>query len=200
MINLSLVRDIRRAASNHRYEVMDSGEILFTDAKVRAGGVFETCLNHGVWEPSPNLLPKLGRNFIWDVAFGAVAKATNWYMAPFATNTAPTDSLTAANFAATQTEFTNYTQTSRALWTPGAAVDGVVTNTATPVSITIGSGAQVDMYGLALLSAAAKSATTGVLAACTLFKAADGITPKPRMGLVEGDDLGLRYTNTLTSA
>lgn len=200
MISQAVTRDIRRALANRRFEIDEKGGgILFQDAKLYAGGVFEHSLNQGPWELAPNLMPKQGRNAMLDIALGAVAKQANWYMAPFATNTAPADTLTAANFASVQTEFTNYAGSSRALWTPAAAVDGVTTNTATPVSITIGNGVQVNMYGLGLISSSAKSATTGLLGACALFMAADNVTPRPRLGLVEGDDLGLRYTITLTS-
>lgn len=197
MISQALVRDIRKAVRRNRYE-MTPGGVLFPDAKVQCGGIFEHNLNGGPWKADPNLLPTQGRNAMLDIALGGVAKQSNWYMPPFAANVDPTNSLTAANFAATQTEFTNYTEGARALWTPAAASSGVITNAATLVQITIGAGSQFDMYGLALISASAKSATTGVLAACTLFKDGDG-DPDPRLGLHTGDVLGLRYTITLTS-
>jgi hypothetical protein len=198
MIAPKVARELRRAIANHRYEETPIG-ILFPQAKVYAGGLFETRLNGGPWWAHPNLLPTQGLNALLDIALGAVSKETNWYIAPFNANVAPTSTLTAANFTSTQTEFTNYTEATRALWTPASASSGSVNNTASPVSITIGSGAQNDIYGLALISASAKSATTGKLAACTLLKDSDG-DPKPRLDLVEGDELGLRYSISLTSS
>ena len=193
MISEALVRELRKTVRLHRYEETGSG-FFFPEAKLNiGGGVFEHRLNDGPWVVDPNLLPTQGRNMLLDIALGDQDKETAWYMAPFATNTAPTSNLTAANFTATQTEFTNYDEATRALWTPDAAANGVKSNAGTPVSITIGNGAQTAMYGLGLLSASAKSATTGLLAACTLFANA-------RTGLQDGDILGLRYTITLTSS
>ena len=202
MINPKVVAEIRRAVARKQYEIADAGRLYLTAAKAFAGGVFEHSLNGGPWELAPNLLPTQGRNFILDVALGALAKQAAWYMAPFATNTAPIAGLTAANFAATQGEFKNYTAATRALWTPDASANGVQANTTTGITITIDDGTtfnQFDMYGLGLISSSAKGATTGFLAACALFLDGDG-DPRPRMGLVETDVLGLRYTITLTSS
>ncbi len=201
MVNSKLVGELRRAIANKRYEKSEGG-ILFSGSKLTIGGVFETQLNDGPWVPSPNILPTEGLNALLDITLGAVAKQTNWYMAPFAENVEPTNALTAANFAATQTEFKNYSESARALWTPATAAGGVITNAATSVTITIANGGtfnQFDMYGLALISASAKGATSGKLAACTFFKDGDG-DPAPRLNLVYLDVLGLRYSVTLTSA
>lgn len=197
MLNTKLMSELRRAVADHAYDVTEDGGLWLPGAKslITCGGVFEHRLNDGPWHADPNLLPTEGLNAILDIALGAATKQTNWYMAPFATNTAPSSSLTAANFTATQTEFVNYTGT-RALWTPAAAAAGVVTNAATPVSITVGAATgsvNTSIYGLGLISASAQSATTGKLAACALFASA-------RTGLVVGDLLGLRYTITLTSS
>lgn len=194
MINPKLVRELQRAIANKRYEETPSG-ILFPTLNVHAGGLFETSLNGQPWEPGLNMVPTLGLNNCLNAFLGGSGfnPEDAWYFAPFATNTAPTLSLTAANFTATQTEFTNYAEGARQLWTPAAAVGGVITNAATQVTITIGSGGQTAIYGLALLSASAKSATTGVLAACALLASA-------RTGLQVGDILGERYSLTLANA
>lgn len=197
MISNTLVRELRRSIARHKYEFDDQGGLYLPEAKstITAGGIFGTSLNDGAWQPAPNLLPTQGRNSILDIALGNVAKETNWYFAPFATNTAPTSALTAANFDATQTEFDNYDEVTRALWTPDAASNGVKSNVGTPVSITIGSATgptNVNIYGLALISSSTKSGTGGRLAACALLPAA-------RENLQDNDILGLRYTITLTS-
>jgi len=194
MMNPKLVRELRKAVERNRYEITEDG-VLFPDSKIAGGGIFETSLNGGRWEPGLNMLPMLGRNNALNAFLGGSAFSPEdaWYFAPFATNTAPTDSLTAANFTATQTEFTNYDEVTRALWTNAAAAAGVISNAATSVTITVAGGAQTAIYGLALISASAKSATTGVLAACALLATA-------RTGLVDGDVLGLRYSVTLSNA
>ena len=197
MISNAVARELRRAIEHNRYEE-SAGGILFPDSGIHVGGLFETALNDGGWEPGVNLLPTQGLNNCLNAFLGGSAfnPEDAWYFAPFATNTAPGLGLTAANFTATQTEFTNYDETTRALWTPAAAAAGVITNAATAVSITVGSATgstNTSIYGLALLSASAKSATTGVLAACALLATA-------RTGLQDGDILGLRYSITLTNA
>lgn len=201
MISKVLERELRRALANHKYEITPQGVFLpRAKTEILIGGVFEHRLNDGPWEVDPNLLPTEGRNNLLDIALGATAKNAIVVMAPFATNTAPTDALTAANFDSTQTEFTNYTETSRRTWTPAAAASGVVTNAASPVSITIGSATgptNENIYGLALIAGASgvsvKEATSGKLIACALFARA-------RENLQETDVLGLRYTITLTSS
>lgn len=201
MVNSRIVKELRRAVANKRYEESEGG-ILFNQSNLVIGGVFETKLNDGPWIPSPNILPTEGLNAFLDITLGAVAKQTNWYLAPFAENVEPTSALTAANFNSTQTEFRNYAEATRALWTPATAAGGVITNAATPVSITIANGGtfdQFDMYGLALISASAKAATSGKLAACTFFKDSEG-NDAPRLNLMYQDVLGLRYVVTLTSA
>ena len=197
MISNTLLRELRKAIASNRYDVTPDG-LWLPGAKslIQAGGIFETNLNDSGWVIDPNLLPTQGRNALLDIALGSVSKETNWYFAPFATATAPTNSLTAANFAATQTEFTNYDEAARVLWTPGAAANGVISNSATPVSITIGAltgTVNTSIHGLALISASPKGSTNGKLAACTLFATA-------RLGLQDDDILGLRYTITLTSS
>jgi hypothetical protein len=201
MISKTLERELRRALENNKYEITAQG-IFLPQAKseIVAGGVFEHCLNGGPWTADPNLLPTEGRNAMLDIALGATTKLAGFYIVPFATNTAPTDALTAANYDSTQTEFDNYVESSRRTWTPAAAASGVVTNAATPVSITIDDATgptNVNIYGLGLIGGAAgtatKHATSGKLIACTLFT-------NPRLNLQETDILGLRYTITLTSS
>ena len=191
MISSKLVRELRRAIERNKFE-FDGGDVVFSGAKLRGGGVFETNLNNQGWELGPNMLPEQSRNLVLDIAYGAVAKVAAWYIAPFADNVAITDDLTAANFADTQTEFTNYTQPARQVWTPAAAVDGVVTNAAAAASITIGATSQLNIYGLAMLSASPKLSENGSIGAATLL-------PNPRLGLVTADILGLRYMITLLS-
>ena len=189
MISEAVVRALRRDIERNRYEETGNG-LFFPQQKLHIGGLFETSLNDGNWEPGLNLLPTQGLNNCLGAFLGGSTfnPEDAWYFAPFATNTAPTLGLTAANFTSTQTEFTNYTETSRRTWTPDAAAGGVISNAGTAITMTVGSAtgdANTSIYGLALLSASPKGSTAGVLAACALLAT-------PRLGLQEGDILGLR--------
>lgn len=90
---------------------------------------------------------------------------SSFYLAPFAANVTPPANLTAATFPAALTEFTNYTEANRPAWvTDGDATpdNPFLTNAASPALITIGSGPQLVLWGVALVSVAAKGATGGV--------------------------------------
>jgi hypothetical protein len=195
MISSAVVKELRRAIKRNRYEMSPEGIVVPDLGTV--GGLFETALNGGAWEPGVNLVPTQGLNNCASAFLGGSAfnPEDAWYFAPFATNTAPVLTLTAANFNSTQTEFTNYSG-ARALWTPDPPGSGVIANVGTPVSITVGAATgttNTSIYGLGLLSASAKGATTGILAACALLAS-------PRLSLQEGDILGLRYSLTLANA
>lgn len=93
---------------------------------------------------------------------------SSFFIAPFSGNVAPAANLTAADFAAVQSEFTNYTEANRVPWvTDGAATPTSVflTNAAAPALFTIGGGAGGVIWGAGLLSAQGKSSTSGVLMA-----------------------------------
>lgn len=197
--NQALSRDLRKALSNRKFEVSDAG-VLFPGARIVAAGIFETFLNDGPWEPIYNILPYQGLNMLLDVALGASSKETGWWFAGFATATDPSSSTTAANFNTQLTEFTNYSG-GRLQWTPAAAVDGVITNAATPVTLTVGNATgltNTSLHGWGLLSNGTKLSTSGKCAAAARLKDSNG-DPKPKLLLSEGDVIGARYTLTLTS-
>ena len=111
-------------------------------------------------------------------------------MALFEGNVTPGASLTAATFTATTTECTAYDEAARVAFNEGAAAAGVIDNAANRALFTM--NATKTVYGGALLSASAKSATTGTLLAAARFA-----TPR---NVVDDDELSCRYTLTLTSA
>lgn len=191
-MNTRHAEEFLRAIRNHKYEIAQNG-LFFPAAKVILGGHFEHSLNKGPWIVEPNIVPTEGMNYLLETGLRAGTAASNWYIAPFAANVTPGLTLTAATFTSTTTEFTSYSESTRQAWTPAAAASSIITNTASPATVTINSGGQTSMYGAGLLSASAKSATTGYLAAAVKFATA-------RTGLANGDTMGLKYTITASSS
>lgn len=183
--------ELGRALRSFRFERTDDGRCYFPKAKIFVGGSFRHSVNGLDVRIDPNLVVAEGIDDILNVYFHGSAQRTAFYIAPFSGNVDPTDGLTAATFTATQTEFTNYTQSTRVVWNEAASASQSVSNTANPALFTIGSGGGT-IWGVGLMTASVKSATTGVLVACTKFSAA-------RSDLLEADKLSIEYTITGTS-
>lgn len=198
-MNGRILSEFQRAFRNGHVEEHASG-LFFPKQKAILGGLF--AFNHckgewedGGWDESPNLIVSQGRVYEQGATLLGVAGQSNWYIAPFATNTTPADSLTAATFSSVQTEFTNYIETTRQPWVRNAAgsVAGTVSNSDAPAVITIDTGGQTAVYGGALISVSGKGGTSGILYACAL-------ATKSKTGLDAGDTLGFKYTIALTSS
>lgn len=187
--------EILRALAGQKYEPTEAGGIL-----LRAGinaipmGVFD--VEHrregellGRFAGS-NVIPLEGLNHILSTVVAGGSQVLTWYMALFEGNVTPGASLTAATFTATTTECTAYDETTRVAFQEGSAAGGVIDNAANRALFTM--NATKTVYGGALLSASAKSATTGTLLAAARFA-----TPR---NVVDDDELSVRYTLTLTSA
>lgn len=184
------VRDIKRAMANHKYEMSPQGMYL-TEGRVFIGGHFGTSINGSpiVWDK--NLVVNEGLNHVLDVVLHNQSQLATWYIAPFAGNVTPAASWTAANFTANSTEFTNYDESTRVEWVEGSVASQSVDNTASKARFTIGAGGGT-IYGAGLLSASAKSATSGKLFAATRFSTS--------RVLLEDDLLDLAYTVSMTSS
>lgn len=188
----SLQRDLGRALRSGRYERTDDGRILLASAGMCIGGAFSDALNVEPLRLLQNTVVAQGINALLDAFFRQQTAPTGFYIAPFSGNVAPDGAtLTAANFTATQTEFTDYDETTRVEWTPAAAASSAIGNTASPADFTINK-ADSTIWGWALLTASAKSATTGVLVAAAKDDAA-------RSALRVGDVLHATYQITGTS-
>ena len=190
----ALQRDLRRALRDHQYDRCEDGRLYVPKAKVFIGGVFDVEVNGRERELAPNLLATAGMIDILFVYFNQGSQRTAFYLAPFSGNVDPAATLTAANFAATQTEFVNYAEGARPAWTPpaGAPATPSIDNTASPGVITCNADTQT-VWGMALIgSASAKQATTGVLTACTKFASAKALN--------NTDTLSSKYTFSATDA
>lgn len=107
------------------------------------------------------LYPAEGRNHMLGVTIHAEAAAPTWYIALFEGNYTPQDDDTAANFASRATECTAYDESTRVEFKETAPSGGASNNTADMALFTMNSTKTI--YGFAILSAAAKGATTGKL-------------------------------------
>jgi hypothetical protein len=180
-----------RRLRNGQYEVTDSGAILVPAMKLQFAGHFETQVGNGAWEIHPNIVTNEGILHILDVALDQGSANSAFYIAPFSGNVTPAATWTAANFTSNSTEFTNYDETTRVAWTNDAAASNAIGNTTTPATFTIGTGGGT-IRGAGLLSASAKSATTGKLVAAARFSA--------DKAMAEDEELRVKYTLTGTSS
>lgn len=117
---------------------------------------------------------------------------TNRYIGLFSGAYVPVPEDTAATFPGDATEFTGYSETTRQLWDLSAIVGsptGPLTNVDNKAEFTISSDATIT--GVFLTSAAAKSATTGVLLSAIEFDT-------PRNVLI-GDILIVTYILNISS-
>jgi hypothetical protein len=189
--------EIRRNLMNNAYELADDGRILVPSMGAFIGGVFTTSINGQDVRTHPNLFVTEGRNHVLSVVCKGAAQVTTWRIAPFEGNVTPDATWTAATFKDTATEFTSYDETTRREWVEGTVSGGAVSNTGDRAIFTISSGVtNKDLYGAALISASAKSATTGTLLAAGLFTSND--EPSPRR-VNAADEFGIGYDLSLLS-
>lgn len=170
--NPVLKNELRRALRSFRYERTENG-VFFPASRFLFGGVFTCRVDDGPLMVGHNAIALQFVDLMLNVTLGNASAPSAWYIAPFTGSTTPTTALTAATFTSTQTEYTAYTQAARQTWTSnGASTAESMTNTTAPASFTIGAGGAT-ITGAGMLSASAKSATTGTLAAAGLFSAAN---------------------------
>jgi hypothetical protein len=186
--------DAARAIANHKYEKTEDGQIYLPSARAFIGGVFRHAhapagQDFGPWVVDPNRIVNEGLDYILGAALGGQSQVSQFYLAPFSGNVTPGASWTGANFAAQSTEFQAYTATNRLPWnTPGAASAQSLGNTAALADSTLvfNSGGPYNLYGVGLVQASGKGATTGKLIAATRFA-------NPRLNMAGGDKLALEY-------
>jgi hypothetical protein len=114
-----------------------------------------------------NEVPIEGLNHMLSTEFKGVAQVASWYLAPFEGNYTPNSADTAAAFPVATVECTAYAAATRVLWVPGSVAGGALDSSASPAIFDMTGDRTV--YGVALLSAAAKGATTGVLSSIARF-------------------------------
>lgn len=185
-------KELGRFWRNNKWERTDDGGILVGFARI--SGVYECEAPDGFGiQTSNNLLTTEGCNYLLSVGVAGGTQYSTFYIAPFGGNVAVADTLSAANFATTQTELTNshYSETTRVAFVESIPTAKSTNNTASPATITAAT-TSVNVYGLGLLSTSTKSATTGILLSAVNY------SPVRSLAAV-GDTLGIKYTLTLSN-
>lgn len=192
-------RSIVQAIRANKFETDESGAIHLRDGSglFITGAMKVRDYQEGGVSIEPNLVVNQGLNHFLNAALppgGGYTPITQWYIAPFSGNYTPTAALTAANFAATATEFTAYVSATRMSLTIATASTAQTTgNTGAEALVTMSAGGPYNIYGAAIISVATKSAITGTLLAAVRFAS-------PRLNLAAGDKLGLEYVVTAGDA
>jgi hypothetical protein len=182
-------QDLSDQLARGRFEATEDG-LYLPDSKIIARGQF--CYNKR-GEPveySDNLLVDQGLNSLLGVALGNVTQISSWYIAIFSGDVTVLASWTAANFTSGATEITAYDETTRVAWTPTAAAGGIISSYTAKSTFTANSG--ITVRGAALISASAKSATSGTLMAASRFGADKALT--------DGEIIDIGYQVQLTAA
>ncbi len=186
-------KELARFFRNHKWERNDDGDILISHARI--SGIYETFANDGKGVvATPNLITTEGANYLLSAGIANGTVYTTFYVAPFSGNVAVVDTLTAANFTATQTELTNthYSETTRVAFVEATPASKSTNNTVSPATFTAATDA-VTIWGVGLLSTSTKSATTGVLLSAAKYGSVRTLS-------TAGDTLGVKYTMTLANA
>ena len=183
--------EFAKAFARNEHETVGDGRVYMPKQRCYIGGVIGYRINEGNLNIANNVATFEGLNDLLAVYFTAGAQRAAFYFAPYSNNVAPDQTLTAANFTATMGEFTNYTESTRPVWTPGTVASQSVDNSAAAARCTIGTGGGT-IRGAALVSNQAKSATTGVCFACAPFDTAAVLTA--------GSKLDLEYVLTAQDA
>lgn len=184
-----LAKEVRQG----HYEKAEDG-LFLPKSKIMLRGVFEHDVRRngellGKMVDS-NLICNEGLNYILNAAYEGSSQSSSWYIGIFKGNYAPQADDTAANITARSTEATEYTETTREIWTtPGPTTTETLTNSAARATFTINSS--ITVYGAFLVNNATKSGTTGILSSVSQFAAS--------RALVATDELLVTYTVTATS-
>lgn len=170
-----------------------AGGILVPQNGLRVGGVFHgQHIRNGEiideWEDH-NIVVNEGLNSLLGIYFHGDTQITTWYIGVFEGNYTPVATVTAATITSASTESTAYDETTRVEYNEAAAASQSITNSANKATFTF--NATKTIYGAFLVSASAKSATTGTLFSAARFSASKSV--------VAADQLLLTYTFTASS-
>lgn len=193
-MNDKLRNELSQHVRNKNYEPTEQG-IYIPKAKLNIAGAF----THDVLHPDgsregaitdPNLVVNEGLDAVLDIMFHNDTQISTWYVGIFEGNYTPVAGLTAASVTADSTEFTGYDEATRVEYEEAAASSQSITNSANTADFTINSGATI--YGAFLVSASAKSATTGTLFSASRFSASRVVA--------SSDSLQITYTISASDA
>ena len=175
----------------------DGDSVIIAGMARARGTFFHKLLN----EPEDALVAS--RNLLVDegilkqlgVMYYTDTKIANWYLTLFSGSATPTNTLNAANFAATMNEITSATEgfsnATRPQWTPAAPAANVINNLAAKAQFNIVCATSIVVTGGALISDNARGGTTGTLSSASKF-------PSSRE-LFNGETFELGYQIALTN-
>lgn len=176
------------------YLKTEGGVLMPVDADCLIGGRFSAqhVRNGEVIDEFdfPNLVVNEGLNYLLDVMFHGVAPAATWYIGLFEGNYTPVASVSAATITSASTECTAYDEATRQEFNEAAATGQSITNAANRATFTF--NASKTIYGAFLVSASAKSATSGKLFSAARFGSSKAV--------VDDDELLVTYTIGAASA
>lgn len=181
-LNEKFRTEFAKAFARNEHEITDDGKLYLPKQRCFIGGVIGFRIDAGPLNIANNTATFEGLNDLIAVYFTGSAQRPAFYFAPYSNNVAPDQTLTAANFASTMGEYTNYTEGTRPLWTPGAVAAQSVDNSAAPARMTIGTGGGT-VRGAGLITNQTKSATTGILFAAAAFDTAATLTAGSKLDL-----------------
>lgn len=170
------------------------GGILMPSTRLQVGGRFDCELwRRGElidqWSEH-NLVTNEGLDHILDVHFHSATQITTWYIGVFEGNYTPVATVTAATITSASTECTAYDEATRVEYNEAAPSSQSITNSANKATFTF--NATKTIYGAFLVSASAKSATSGKLFAASRFASSKSV--------VDDDQLLITYTVSAASA
>lgn len=157
-------RNIKSALEQGKYERTEDGSILLPVEKTLIAGVMSITKRGEAPDEGANLVVNQGLDYMLAASLGLTAGISNWYIALFSGDVAVLATWTAATFDSLATEWTDYDEATRVAWGFGAVASAGADSFATKASFTSSSDAQT-VRGGAILSASAKSATSGTLLA-----------------------------------
>ena len=131
-----------------------------------------------------NLITDEGVNHILNVEFNGAAQVPQWYVGVFEGNYTPVVTETAATVAASATECTAYTSSTRLVYTEAPSTARSMTNSANKATFTF--NASKTIYGALLISQSPKAGTSGVLFGIGRFGASRNVA--------NTDQLDIAYT------
>lgn len=137
----------------------------------------------------PNLVVNEGLDHVLDVHFHGATQVATWYVGIFEGNYTPVAGVTAATITSASTECTAYDEATRVEYNEAAPSGQAITNSANKATFTF--NATKTIYGAFLVSASAKSSTSGKLFSAARFSSSKSV--------VDDDQLLVTYTLTASS-
>jgi hypothetical protein len=188
-----LHHELAAELAHERFDLTPKG-VYFPRQSVLVRGEYRDRVNGGEWRRTPNLVVDEGILLLLNVALGAQAKPSGFYIALFSGTAAPQPNWTAASFPSAAGETVSmsegYTSPSRPAWTPAPASGGRIDSIGSPAQLTFATAAQVTVTGAAVLTSSVRGGTTGTLVSAVKYDA-------PRV-FQNGDTFDASYSLSLT--